>query len=92
MRPRSPFRQLNDPELLWLGRSSLGKKDFLLKIKTSRKDAKESAYWLRLIDADQNPEHAFTSGGERADEYLRRDLPQKGVRRRGSGRQKRSWR
>ena len=28
----------------------LGKKDFLLKIKTCRKEAKESAYSLRLID------------------------------------------
>ena len=28
----------------------LGKKDFLLKIKTCRKEAKESAYWLRLVD------------------------------------------
>jgi four helix bundle protein len=27
----------------------LGKKDFFLKIKTCRKEAKESAYWLRLI-------------------------------------------
>ena len=37
---------------------SLGKKDFLLKIKTSRKEAKESAYWLRLIDTDGNPDQA----------------------------------
>lgn len=29
---------------------SLGKKDFLLRIKTSRKEAKESRYWLRLLD------------------------------------------
>ena len=28
---------------------SLGKKDFLLRIKTSRKEAKESRYWLRLV-------------------------------------------
>lgn len=28
---------------------SLGKKDFLMRIKISRKEAKESAYWLRLI-------------------------------------------
>ena len=28
---------------------SLSKKDFLMKIKISRKEAKESAYWLRLI-------------------------------------------
>jgi len=28
---------------------SLGKKDFLMRIKISRKEAKESAYWLNLI-------------------------------------------
>jgi four helix bundle protein len=29
---------------------SLSKKDFLLRIKISRKEAKESRYWLRLLD------------------------------------------
>jgi four helix bundle protein len=29
---------------------SLSKKDFLMRIKISRKEAKESAYWLRLIN------------------------------------------
>ena len=29
---------------------SLGKKDFVLHIKSSRKEAKESRYWLRLLD------------------------------------------
>ena len=29
---------------------SLSKKDFLMRIKISLKEAKESAYWLRLID------------------------------------------
>lgn len=28
---------------------SLGKKDFLMRIKISRKESKESRYWLRLI-------------------------------------------
>jgi four helix bundle protein len=28
---------------------SLGKKDFLMRIRISRKEAKESAYWLRII-------------------------------------------
>jgi len=28
---------------------SLSKKDFLMRLKISRKEAKESAYWLRLI-------------------------------------------
>ena len=29
---------------------ALGKKDFLMRIRISRKEAKESAYWLRLIN------------------------------------------
>jgi len=29
---------------------ALGKKDFLMRIKISRKESKESAYWLRLIN------------------------------------------
>ena len=29
---------------------SVSKKDFLLPIKTCRKESKESAYWLRLLD------------------------------------------
>ena len=33
---------------------SLSKKDFLMRIKISRKEAKESAYWLRLINETNN--------------------------------------
>jgi len=33
---------------------SLGKKDFLMRMKISRKEAKESAYWLRLIHETNN--------------------------------------
>ncbi len=29
---------------------ALSKKDFLMRVKISRKESKESAYWLRLID------------------------------------------
>jgi four helix bundle protein len=29
---------------------SLGKKDFVMRLKISRKEAKESIYWLRLVD------------------------------------------
>jgi four helix bundle protein len=32
---------------------SLGKKDFVLHIKMSRKEAKESRYWLRLLDTGE---------------------------------------
>jgi four helix bundle protein len=34
---------------------SLSKKDFLMRVKISRKEAKESIYWLRLIsETEQN--------------------------------------
>ena len=33
---------------------SLGKKDFLMRLKISRKEAKESNYWLRLINESNN--------------------------------------
>jgi four helix bundle protein len=40
---------------------SLGKNDFLMHIKISRKEAKESHFWLRLIDLESKrelePEH-----------------------------------
>jgi four helix bundle protein len=35
---------------------SLSKKDFRLRIKICRKEAKESRYWLRLIDTDDHPD------------------------------------
>ena len=42
---------------------SLGKKDFKMRIKISRKEAKEAAYWLRLIietnDGKINKEEAL---------------------------------
>ena len=33
---------------------SLGQKDFLMRIKISRKEAKESAFWLRLLSTGTN--------------------------------------
>ncbi len=33
---------------------ALSKKDFVMRIKISRKEAKESKYWLRLLNTDQN--------------------------------------
>ena len=38
---------------------SLGKKDFSMRIKISRKEAKESAYWLRLIYEANNLKNAY---------------------------------
>jgi four helix bundle protein len=32
----------------------LSKKDFVVRIKISRKEAKESRYWLRLLDTREN--------------------------------------
>jgi len=37
---------------------SIGKKDFVMKIKTCRREAKESSYWLRLLDCDGQLESA----------------------------------
>ena len=34
----------------------IGKKDFVMKIKTCRREAKESAYWLRLLDCSDSLE------------------------------------
>jgi four helix bundle protein len=34
---------------------ALGKKDFLMHIRIARKEAKESRYWLRLLDTGPNP-------------------------------------
>ena len=33
---------------------ALSKKDFIMRIKICRKEAKESRYWLRLIDIEDN--------------------------------------
>ena len=38
---------------------SLGRKDFLMRIKISRKEAKESMYWLRLIYDQRFPFPVF---------------------------------
>ena len=37
---------------------ALSKKDFVMRIKISRKEAKESAYWLRLIHETNNLKNA----------------------------------
>ncbi len=40
---------------------SLGKKDFLMRIKISRKEAKETCYWLKLLDTVGDPQLAQTA-------------------------------
>jgi four helix bundle protein len=42
---------------------SLSKKDFLMRIKISRKEAKESAYWLRLIYETNNLKNSHDAQG-----------------------------
>ena len=42
---------------------ALSKKDFLMRIKICRKEAKESAYWLRLI-VETNDEKYINGGAE----------------------------
>ncbi len=36
---------------------SLSKKDFVMRIKICRKEAKESRYWLKLIDTNDEHDH-----------------------------------
>ena len=35
---------------------ALSKKDFVMRVKICRKEAKESRYWLQLLNADHGPE------------------------------------
>ena len=46
---------------------SIGDKDFKMKIKTCRRESKESSYWLRLVITDNSKEME----GERS--YLRQE-------------------
>lgn len=46
---------------------SIGDKDFKMKIKTCRRESKESAYWLRLVITDSSVEQ------EKERTYLRQE-------------------
>ena len=46
---------------------SIGDKDFKMKIKTCRRESKESAYWLRLVITNGSPEQ------ENERNYLRQE-------------------
>jgi hypothetical protein len=53
---------------------SLGKKDFLMRVKIYCKESKESAYWLKLVEInDQDRERIAHCGGNRAFEDFRLD-------------------
>jgi four helix bundle protein len=48
---------------------ALSKKDFVMRIKICRKEAKESAYWLQLI-VETNDEKYTNSGSELLNEAI----------------------
>lgn len=52
---------------------SLGKKDFYLRIKICRKEAKESRYWLKLINTGENTDLEKESGylSDEAAEFMK---------------------
>jgi len=51
---------------------SIGDKDFKMKIKTCRREAKESAYWLRLVitNGSIEPENERLSLRQEAKEFI----------------------
>jgi len=51
---------------------SIGDKDFKMKIKTCRRESKESAYWLRLIitDGTKTMEHERAALRQEAKEFI----------------------
>jgi len=50
---------------------AIGKKDFMMKIKICRREAKESRYWLRLIDTDGRLEGDQARLLDEADELMK---------------------
>ena len=52
---------------------SLSKKDFVMRLKISRKEAKETRYWLELLDCGQNEklQTECTTLASEATEYLK---------------------
>jgi four helix bundle protein len=58
---------------------SIGKKDFVMKINTCRGEAKESGYWVRLLDCNGELESARSNLLREAEELtniFRRNRPQ----------------
>src|SRR5437763_7246130 len=50
---------------------AIGKKDFVMKIKICRREAKESRYWLRLIEIDGKLEGEQTRLLDEVDELMK---------------------
>ena len=75
--PKNPANAEYIPQLITAGSSpganyieaneSIGDKDFKMKIKTCRRESKESSYWLRLIITDGSIEQ------ENERNYLRQE-------------------
>jgi four helix bundle protein len=49
-------------------KESLGKKDFIMRVRISRKEAKESCYWLRILVSNNNGLQIIKSVDELLDE------------------------
>ncbi len=65
---------------------ALSKKDFRVKIKVCRKEAKESRLWLRLIDTENRPQAQSPRGASHrrstgTNKYLRSNFPEVRTRR-----------
>lgn len=50
---------------------ALSKKDFCMRIKISRKEAKESSYWLKLLDSSRELEEEKLKLIKEADELMK---------------------
>ncbi len=50
---------------------SLSKKDFVMRVKISRKEAKETIYWLNLIDFPENKKEENESLTKEATELMK---------------------
>jgi len=63
--PQFKYKKLN--KVLSLNRKILlvlGKKDFLMRIRISRKEAKESCYWLKLLSTSGDNENLLKEATE----------------------------
>ncbi len=50
---------------------SLGRKDFMMKIKTCRRDTKETRSWFRLVEPDQEQEQGRSRLVNETDELMK---------------------
>ncbi len=50
---------------------ALGKRDFIMKIKTARREANEAKYWLQIITCDETDDEARITLVDEADQLAR---------------------